>query len=424
MKSAAYACWSGVAWMLAIVVMGCGAAIAICLPAWGAAAWIQWLVLGVALLLAGGIAAYSIRRRRDDAARRTSRLETQQRELLGILQGMSIAVVAVDRSTSVLSMNPAACELLGLGDREPRGSTLRALALDGDLCTFVDSAIAGGGRRSGDLHIGSDPVRDIVLRSEPVHDGSGDLHGIVLVLDDVTRLRRLEAMRSDFAANVSHELRTPITAIQGYAELLADAPGDSAAGYADIIQRNSCRLSNIIEDLLALARLEDSDHAASLDEEQVELHELLDAVARACSAEAEAAHVTVAVCCDGHLVVNGSRPLLEQAVGNLLTNAIHYGVGDSTVRLEAEAMDSSEANGAEVCISIIDRGPGIPPEHHGRVFERFYRVDRGRSRQVGGTGLGLAIVKHIAQVHGGSVNLAATTGGGCTFTLRLPLVGE
>lgn len=406
-----------VAWLLAIAALGGGGAVAIGLQHWGAAGWPQWTMLGVSICLALWIAAWSVGRLRFDAAERTGRLETQQRELLGILQGMSIAVVAADRSTGVLSMNPPACELLGLGDREPRGSTFRELELDTALCEFVDAAIAGGGRRVGDLQLGSEPVRSVVLRSEPVHDGSGALHGIVLVLDDVTRLRRLEVMRSDFAANVSHELRTPITAIQGYAELLADAPDDSAADYAQIIQRNSRRLSNIIEDLLALARLEDSDQAASLDEEPVPLHELLDAVVRACSAEAETAQVTVAVACDGHLVVNGSRPLLEQAVGNLLTNAIRYGGGDSTVRLNAQSTVDGEA-----CIAVIDNGQGIPPEHHGRVFERFYRVDGGRSRQVGGTGLGLAIVKHIALVHGGSVNLAATAGGGCTFTLTLPLI--
>jgi two-component system phosphate regulon sensor histidine kinase PhoR len=408
--------WHRVAWAGVIVLMAAGGALAVAMPTWGITAWAQWSVLSVTLVLGCWIAILAQRRMRLDAVLRTSQLETQQRELLGILQGMRIAVVVIDRTSRVLSMNPAACSLLGCETKTPCGSTLEDLAIDTSLCAFVEAAIARGGHRSGDLHMCGGEGCDVVLRSEPVHDGNGALHSIVLVLDDVTRLRQLEVMRSDFAANVSHELRTPITAIQGYSELLAEAPADAVAEYAQVIHRNSKRLSNIIEDLLALSKLEGGEQADALDHEPVAVHELFDAVVRACGDEAAQAGVTIAVCCDDLLIVNGSAPLLEQALGNLVINAIRYGGTNATVQLKAEATGP-----IEVCMSIKDHGPGIPPEHHARVFERFYRVDRGRSRHVGGTGLGLAIVKHIALVHGGSVNLSRTDGGGCTFTLRLPL---
>ncbi|MCH2136062.1 MAG: ATP-binding protein [Phycisphaerales bacterium] len=372
------------------------------------AQWLPWMLLA-AIVLAGPCVVTWLHHRHQARCRG---LEGELTEVRGMLDAMDIAVLSVDREGVVRYINAAARDLLQLPSQPLSGQTLSDLSVDEAVSTFVKEARARDGAHRDERALAGNPGCEVVMLSEPVHSAAaGD---IVLVLDDVTRLRRLESVRSDFAANVSHELRTPITAIQGYAELLVEQPGP--ADHAEVILRNARRLSNIIEDLLALARLEDSAQAQALVLSSVAIHDLLDAVARASEEEAQQEGVSLSVDCDDLLVCNGSRPLLEQAIGNLVTNAIRYGGGGSTVKLEARRVDPDLA-----AINVIDHGPGISDEHHARVFERFYRIDRGRSRQVGGTGLGLAIVKHIALAHGGSVSLSATPGGGCTFSLLLPL---
>jgi two-component system phosphate regulon sensor histidine kinase PhoR len=403
---------TGGAW-LSLLLVEAAALVAILLLTSAAAAW---MVAAVAMCVSAAIALRSHRRMRLRAVHRINLLQAQQAEVLGILQAMTTAVLTVEADGRVRSMNPAAAQLLDLSPLDDTPRTLEQLGVDQSLAEFVHGALEAGGRSAGERLIGAAPGQALSLRSEPMHDGSGALRGIVLVLDDVTRLRRLESMRSDFAANVSHELRTPITAIQGYAELLERSAQGECADHAAIIQRNTRRLSAIIEDLLSLSRLEDTDGTGHLVHEPVLVHEVLDAVARACSDEARDQQITLKVECHDHIECTGSAALLEQAVGNLVTNAIRYGPGGSTVEVKAHAGSDGLAR-----LIVVDHGQGIAPEHHARLFERFYRVDRGRSRQVGGTGLGLAIVKHIALAHGGTVNLTATPEGGCTFTLMVPM---
>ena len=403
---------TGGAWLSLLLVQAAAMAALLLLTSAGSTAL---MVAVVAMCVSTGIALRSHGRMKSRAVHRIHLLQAQQAEVLGILQAMTTAVVTVEADGHVRSMNPAAAQLLDLAPLDGTSGTLEQLGVDQALVDFVRGALEAGGRSAGERVIGQAPGRELSLRSEPMHDGKGKLRGIVLVLDDVTRLRRLESMRSDFAANVSHELRTPITAIQGYAELLERAAHGECVNHAAVIQRNTRRLSAIIEDLLSLSRLEDTEGAAHLVHEPVQVHEVLDAVARACSDEALDQQVTLKVECHDHIVCTGSAALLEQAVGNLVTNAIRYG-GGSTVEIRGSASADGQAR-----LTVVDHGQGIALEHHARLFERFYRVDRGRSRQVGGTGLGLAIVKHIAVAHGGTVNLTATPDGGCTFTLMVPM---
>ncbi len=331
--------------------------------------------------------------------------------LRNILNAMSTAIVAVDRDGAVIGLNPAASEMLGVPLERALGRTFRELNVNPTVITFMDDAVQSRSMHTAQVQLDAG-AREAIARSEPL---GGQAGGIVLAMDDVTRLKRLETMRTDFAANVSHELRTPITSIQGYAELLDGASPKESADYARIIMGNTQRLSAIIEDLLALSRLEDEASSELPDLTEVSILSVLSNVAAACQDEAHRESVTLEIDVEADAVVNGSRQLLEQAITNLLTNAIRYGGNGSRVVLHLSAADEDS-----VAVRVIDKGPGIPLEHHARVFERFYRVDRGRSRQVGGTGLGLAIVKHIALAHGGAVSLAQTPGGGCTFTFKLP----
>ncbi|MDG2477819.1 MAG: ATP-binding protein [Phycisphaerales bacterium] len=347
---------------------------------------------------------------------RIRQLGLQQSELHGILHAMSTGVVAIGVEGQVVSMNPAAMSMLGIGDVEVRGRQLSDIGIDAGLTACAHDALSGRCQGSTEISIEVDELQHIVVRSEPLYDGQDARVGVVLMLDDVTRLRHLEQVRVEFAANVSHELRTPITSIQGYAELLFEEQDEAErVRYASIVVNNAARLSSIIEDLLSLARLENPARLDVPDQEVVQIHELLDGVVRACSAEANASNVVLEVVCHDHMECMGSKQLLEQAVSNLVVNAVRYGPNDATV-----VISSKVSRDAMIEISVADQGPGIEPQQRDRIFERFYRIDQGRSREVGGTGLGLAIVKHIAQAHGGGVGVMGRQGQGAVFCLRLP----
>ena len=363
--------------------------------------------------------AASLERIALDQGDRILQIGHQQGELQGILQAMRTGVIALSTSGHVLHMNPAATTLLELDELDVRGHTLDEIGVDPQLDSLATSAMAERSIEAAELVLDSTSGQRLVVHAEPTHDDNGDVVGIVLMLDDVTRLRRLEHMRADFAANVSHELRTPITSIQGYAELLAGEPdSDERAKYATIIERNAARLSAIIEDLLSLSQLEGSTAESSTDRVAFSIHELLDEVVCACADEAASRDVTLKVDCGEHLECFGIQRLLEQALGNLVVNAIRYGPKSGTVVLAAQLGSDGGAH-----ISVTDEGPGIAAEHRNRIFERFYRVDGGRSREVGGTGLGLSIVKHIAIAHGGRVEVDQATTAGAVFSIILPLAG-
>jgi two-component system phosphate regulon sensor histidine kinase PhoR len=243
--------------------------------------------------------------------------------------------------------------------------------------------------------------------------------GMLLVLEDRTELRRLESLRTEFVANVSHELRTPITSIRGYAETLVDSftLEPDAARFARTISRSAARLGAIIDDLLLLSSLEDPGARAELGAAPVRVAAFVaEAVEQAAPLAAEK-RVAIDVAVDHDLWVMGNAGLLAHAVANLVTNAVKYGPTDAAVAV------SARSDGAGAVIEVSDRGPGIPEIHRTRLFERFYRIDRARSRESGGTGLGLAIVKHVAVAHGGSAEIDSRTGTdhGSTFRIRIPL---
>ncbi len=236
--------------------------------------------------------------------------------------------------------------------------------------------------------------------------------------------RQREAMRSDFAANVSHELRTPITNIKGYVETMLEVGFDDAAQareFLAIVKRNSDRLAAIVEDLLALAWLEQPGTRGSLAKEMRELRPILESVAAQFLDAASAKNIALAVNAEPTLAAPINAQLIEQAVANYVSNAIKYGPPESIVTVSAHSIEKNESTEAGVIeIAVHDRGAGIAAEHLPHIFERFYRIDKARSRELGGTGLGLAIVKHIALVHGGRVDVESEPGKGSTFKLVLP----
>jgi two-component system phosphate regulon sensor histidine kinase PhoR len=238
--------------------------------------------------------------------------------------------------------------------------------------------------------------------------------GVLVLLRDVTTLRRLESLRKDFVANVSHELRTPLTSIKGYAELLEEETADTEAvsRYSAKIVSQSARMVNIINDLLALTRIESADAPPSI--AHSELRPLIENVIQLCEDAAARRKLTLCIEAPDGLVAPLHPPLFEQAVHNLVQNAIKYTHPGTVVTVRAFAEEG------RCVVEVRDEGPGIAPQHHAHLFERFYRVDKARSSAVGGTGLGLSIVKHIALLHRGDVSVESTPGEGATFRIRLP----
>jgi two-component system phosphate regulon sensor histidine kinase PhoR len=224
-------------------------------------------------------------------------------------------------------------------------------------------------------------------------------------------------VRQDFVANVSHEMKTPVTSIKGFVETLRDGALDDpelARKFLEIIARQADRLNLIFEDLLTLSRLEEGVERGQISHAEEKVRRvLLDAI-QVCESQANEKKIRLELSCREDLLITANGPLLEQAVINLIDNAVKYSNPESDVEI------SAVAQAEEVIIAVSDSGSGIEERHLPRLFERFYRVDRARSRKLGGTGLGLAIVKHIAQAHGGSVTVRSVPGEGSTFTIHLP----
>jgi two-component system phosphate regulon sensor histidine kinase PhoR len=354
------------------------------------------------------------------AAQLEERLHTiteQRNELEAVLAGMVEAVVVVDADDRLVRMNRAAGLLFGVNPESVRGRALYRVIRDPDLTNLVNRTRTEPEVVEAEIAPRVTGERILQAHGTSLPDDRGRPSGALLVLNDVTRLKRLESIRRDFVANVSHELRTPITSIQGFVETLKEgalADPEDARRFLDIIARHADRLNAIIEDLLALSRLE--GELGEVARERLPLRPVLDAAIALCAPLAKEREIRVEIGCDGAIAARVNAPLLEQAIVNLLDNALKFSEPGATVSIAARRDDA--ADGLE--ISVRDRGCGIPPEHQPRIFERFYRVDKARSRMGGGTGLGLSIVKHIAQAHGGSVEVDSAVGAGSTFTIRLP----
>ncbi|MFM8733968.1 MAG: sensor histidine kinase [Pirellulales bacterium] len=342
---------------------------------------------------------------------------TQQEAVLG---SMIEGVLAVDARQRIVGINRAAAELLGVDAARAAGRPLQEAVRNPDLRRFALKAIDCREPVEDDLVLRGDRDRTIRLRGTALRDVSGE-GGAVVVLNDVTDVQRLENVRRDFDANVSHELKPPIASIKGFVETLLDGAVDDPADtrrFLGIVARQADRLAAIIEDLLALSRIEQREGAGNLPMENVSVAGVIAAAVADCSPRAGERSIRLEADCPADLVRAVNAPLLEQALINLVDNAINSSEAGRSIWISATAEPAEAAGG--VTIRIRDEGCGIEPEHLPRLFERFYRVDKARSRNLGGTGLGLSIVKHIVQAHGGTVGVESTPGVGTTFTIRLP----
>lgn len=356
------------------------------------------------------------------AAQLDDRIRTmteQRNQHEAILSSMTEGVLAVDSSRWIIRLNHAAAQCLEVQRFEAEGKRIDDVINNESLRQFVSEAVSNKNPLERDIVLRFEGGTDRYLQAHgtPLCDADGKQIGSVVVLNDVTRLHRLENIRRDFVANVSHELKTPITSIKGFVETLLDGAlrnTDDANRFLRIVSKQADRLHAIIEDLLSLSRIEQEKEKHTI---QIERHKLLQVIQSAldfCHQKASEKNIALAVCCDGNSVAAIDPPLLEQALVNLVDNAIKYSEPGKRVEVTA-----AEKNG-EVTIDVRDWGCGISNDHHPRIFERFYRVDKARSRKLGGTGLGLAIVRHIIEAHNGYITVESKIGSGSTFTIHLP----
>lgn len=333
----------------------------------------------------------------------------QQLEL--ILGAMEQGVMVLDSEAKITLTNSSLRRVLGTDRDLSRRTPLEVLRRP-ELDDAVHAVLASGAPRVLQIDAGNN--RSLQANVAPIASGGGHVDSVVVVFNDLTDIRRTERMRRDFVANVSHEFKTPLTSIRGYTETLLSGAKDDpkiAVDFLSTIERNAQHLETLVSDLLILAKLEAEVPAKR---EQFELKSLIDELLATRTKALHESKVHPSVECN-HVQVLADRPRLATALSNLIDNAIHYNKPGGEIRI------SADLQAGMLRLAVADTGNGIPSEELPRIFERFYRVDKARSRESGGTGLGLSIVKHAIESQGGSISVTSRLGTGSTFTIHLPV---
>lgn len=349
---------------------------------------------------------------------KVEQISESKRRLEAVLTNMVSGVLLVDRQGNVTLFNPAAQRILGLKKAELNRHHTEILR-NYEINTRIDEVLQHGKRLNHEVTLIYPETRTLDVSLAPILR-DGQVVGVVIVLYDITEMRRLEKVRSEFVANVSHELRTPITSLVGFSETLlggALANPETAEEFVKIINHEAERLRRLTDDLLELSRLE----TGQLGKEQtpLDLIDLVAAVSSRTKSRFEKAGLELEIDLpDTRAEVMANQDRLEQVMLNLLDNALKYTPQGGKVVVGAKLFDEA------VTITVADNGPGIPEEDVPRVFERFYRVEKARSRKMGGTGLGLAIAKHIVEAHGGKIGVESRLGKGSTFYFTIPTINK
>jgi two-component system phosphate regulon sensor histidine kinase PhoR len=348
-------------------------------------------------------------------------LSDDRAKMAATLTAMQEGVIVLAHNGAITLMNPSMARMMermvGRKDAEVVGRTYLEVTRHTRLNDFITKVLAEGAPSATEITFGTGPERTFQVQASPLAQSADRSPGLVLVFHDITELRRLEQVRKDFVANVSHELRTPLTAIKGYIEALQEGAFDDQTQrdqFLDTIRKQTDRLNLIITDLLLLAKIESGQ--VPLKQEPIALAGVINRTVSLLRRQLEQKRHTVRIHIPEDLPpVLGDEERLSQVFSNLLDNAIKYTPDQGTITISAEAGD------AFVVASVEDTGIGIPPKDLPRIFERFYRVDKARARELGGTGLGLSIVKHLVEGHGGTVTVESLPGRGTKFRVMLPM---
>jgi two-component system, OmpR family, phosphate regulon sensor histidine kinase PhoR len=352
----------------------------------------------------------------------------QRNELEAVFSSMTDGVLAIAADHKIIRINRAAADFFQIDSQAVQSVPFEGVIRNQQLQQFLNGALIEKNSLQQELNLTENGAQvHLLCKTHPLYDGENERLGSLVVMNNLTRINQLENIRQDFVANVSHELKTPITAIQGYVETLLDGTmtedPQEANRFLKIIHRQVVRLDAIVDDLLTLARIEDNTERNEMSLNPEQICPILEAALQTCTVKADQKQIQIDIECDHDLMAQVNRPMLEQAIINLLTNGVSYSLEKSHIHILAKEV-RDENSQKKLVISIKDEGPGIEAKHLKRIFERFYRCDKARSRKHGGTGLGLAIVKHIAESHNGMVEVSSQIGQGSTFRLILPFGTE
>jgi len=363
------------------------------------------------------IMAQTINKMAEQLQERLQTIIEQQDEENALFPNMIEGVFTVDRQRRLTKMNSTAARLFNT-EEHISGQPIESSIRNPEILKMVTDVL-------GEKHLVQNEIylaeKDIFLQvnANILPGTSGQPRGALFVINDITSIRKMELMHRNFVADVSHELKTPITSVIGFSETLLesdDMEAEDRQHFLGIINRQANRLKNIVEDLLTLTGLEHGLDSGKIELYHTPLKSVLESAAQCCETKAEKKSIKTVVTCEKDLEVDMDVHLFEQAIMNLIDNAIKYSTEEGTVSISASESDMEDS----ILIQIIDEGCGIGAEHHERLFDRFYVVDKSRSRKLGGTGLGLAIVKQIILAHNGTISVDSTIGKGSCFTIRVP----
>ncbi|KQX45916.1 MULTISPECIES: two-component system histidine kinase PnpS [unclassified Paenibacillus] len=366
----------------------------------------------------------AINRMSESLQQQMARIQENERRLQGVMENMMSGIMMIDREERIMLLNPAAEYILGFSSQELLGKKYNEAKQQFEFTKLIQECIET-----------QDPIRDemvfyypaeriLDIHLSPIAHEDEEWSGVLIVIHDITAVRRLERMRSEFVANVSHELKTPIAAVKGFAEtLLAGALNDkeTAVSFLQIIFDESERLNRLIGDILELSKIESK--RIPMNFSPIYLPEFLERSLSVLRKEAEKKHIELSMLVDDDIYIEADEDRLRQIIINLLSNGIAYTHDGGKVKVRVEPLDmNADGDYERLRLIVSDTGMGIPKKDLPRIFERFYRVDKARSRSSGGTGLGLSIVKHLVELHKGTIRVDSEVGVGTRFTIELPVI--
>jgi two-component system phosphate regulon sensor histidine kinase PhoR len=361
-----------------------------------------------------GELANTLNKMAQDIEDKIKEVKTQNQKLAAIFNSMIEGVIVVDKESHIISINPTIEKIFEVSKKDVEKKAFLEAIRNNDISDVISSVLKKGHPVSAELTL-MYPVRKIFeVNATPIFDNN-EVTGCLVVIHDITEIRKLETIRSDFIANVSHELKTPLTSIKGFIETLLEGALDDKENnrnFLTIIQEHAERLNNLVNDLLSLSHLESKE--ITLDKENMNLRQLVEGVILGFKSQLKKRNIEVKDELPTGLLIKADKNKIEQVITNLIDNAIKFNKEKGLIRIYGQDVND------KVKIIVEDSGIGIPEKDITRIFERFYRVDKARSRELGGTGLGLSIVKHIVELHNGNVGVESTESFGSKFWIVLP----
>ncbi|MDP1853710.1 MAG: ATP-binding protein [Candidatus Omnitrophota bacterium] len=342
-------------------------------------------------------------------------LERQAASLRRVLASMAEGVIILDKDTRIISLNSSAEKIFGISEKEVLGKLFLAVVPNNDISELISKVLNKREFVSQELTLVWPIQRTFQVNASLIPEEDGAINRCLLVIHDISEIRRLEKVRSDFVANVSHEIKTPLTSIKGFVETLLEGAledKENAKHFLNIIQDHANRLDNLVSDLLSLSFLESKEIV--LEKQKVDLGRLASDILSGFRSQLRKKSIEIRNELPSGLSITADRDKLGQVFTNLIDNAVKFNREKGIIRIYSQDLDN------KVKLIVEDNGLGIPVKDIPRIFERFYRVDKARSHEMGGTGLGLSIVKHIIELHDGTVGVESTEGIGSKFFFILP----